>query len=324
MDWFIVFCLFGTTALVIASYCMGSWTAMRYWQEKLQAANWYEVEAEERAHAAEERCATWMWYLNEAKRLCAERRSRDRKRLGEIVWRLWGERDEAISGLARLQEARIKGMTGQGGVFTVEMQADVVPVIAALLADCLDAQGATNFVAWRLDHPTKGPLDMIIQRVYGKSPLDLRAEAVKERDALVSLLSESHKANNQGVPEPNWVMMASAMQQSLDGHGGTIDEILTAIDSGTIAAEAKAFIEQASAEVQEEAARLAAADEARATKVLDLAKRAAHHFTSDTITPRTEPLSDEELDILVQDDMDAMRDWRETSDQLDGPEKGGE
>ena len=70
--------------------------------------------------------------------------------------------------------------------------------------------------------------------------------------------------------------------------------------------------------------RLAAADEARATKMLDLAKRAAYHFTSDTITPRTEPLSDEELDALVQDDMDAMRDWRETSDQLDGPEKGGD
>lgn len=89
-------------------------------------------------------------------------------------------------------------------------------------------------------------------------------------------------------------------------------------------AEEKAFIEQASVEVQEEAVRLAAADEARATKMLDLAKRAAYHFTSDTITPRTEPLSDEELDALVQDDMDAMRDWRETSDQLDGPEKGGD
>lgn len=29
MDWFIVFGLFATTALVIASYCMGSWAAMR-------------------------------------------------------------------------------------------------------------------------------------------------------------------------------------------------------------------------------------------------------------------------------------------------------
>jgi hypothetical protein len=302
MDWFIVFGLFATTALVIASYCMGSWTAMRYWQEEVQAAHRYEVEAEERAHAAEEMCEAWksrwnaiqdrsayilrsisepapdddpsLWLGILAIRMQKER-TRDRKRLGEIIWRLWGERDEAISGLARLQEARIKGMTGEGGVFTVEMQADVVPVIAALLADCLDAQGATNFVAWRLDHPTKGPLDMIIQRVYGKSPLDLRAEAVKERDALIALLSESHKANNPGVPEPNWVMMASAMQQSLDGHGGTIDEILTAIDSGTVAIEAKAFIEQASVEVQEEAVRLAAIDWDRVERALTEAKEAA-------------------------------------------------
>ena len=292
--WFIVFGLFATATVVIASYSIGYWTAKRYWREKVQAAHRYEVEAEERAHAAEEMCEAWksrwnaiqdrsayilrsisepapdddpsLWLGVLAIRMQKER-TRDRKRLGEIIWRLWGERDQ---------------------------------MHAAILA-------------------------------YGNNPagfdygvLDAVERLEKERDALIALLSESHKANNPGVPEPNWVMMASAMQQSLDGHGGTIDEILTAIDSGTIADDAKAFIEQASVEVQEEAVRLAAADEARATKMLDLAKRAAYHFTSDTITPRTEPLSDEELDALVQDDMDAMRDWRETSDQLDGPEKGGD
>jgi len=208
-----------TATVVIASYSIGYWTAKRYWREKVQAAHRYEVEAEERAFQAEERCAdwmerctTWMNYLNDAKRFFAERQSRDRKRLGEIIWRLWGERDQ---------------------------------MHAAILA-------------------------------YGNNPagfdygvLDAVERLEKERDALIALLSESHKANNPGVPEPNWVMMASAMQQSLDGHGGTIDEILTAIDSGTVAAEAKAFIEQASAEVQEEAARLAAIDWERVERALN-------------------------------------------------------
>jgi len=119
------------------------------------------------------------------KRLKAKLRSR-----AETIKRLDGALDEYEKFIDR-QAALIRDLGSPDvtemhytpGKMDIQMRSKLVTIWAESMAEILDGEGALNVVEFTVIHPEKGPLTLTLQRQFGKSPMQLYAEAKRELDA---------------------------------------------------------------------------------------------------------------------------------------------
>jgi len=81
----------------------------------------------------------------------------------------------------------LKKMYIERGKWDVSMEGDFVPILADMLYQFFVDQGGVNYVEMRLTpkNPEEcGPLALILQRVYGKTPAELKTEYEEENKRL--------------------------------------------------------------------------------------------------------------------------------------------
>jgi len=99
--------------------------------------------------------------------------------LNTEIDRLKGHAESVITDL-RLRSQEVKD-----GKFclNVETRHELMTVLAASLANILSSAGASNYVEFTVAHPDFGPLTLTLQRQQGKTPGQVAAEVIAERDA---------------------------------------------------------------------------------------------------------------------------------------------
>lgn len=111
-----------------------------------------------------------------------------------VIERLTRERDEArkdalIANRALrsmiLQDTKIEELEGK---ITVDQTQEIGQEFARLMFSMLQSVGAANCLEWIVEHPSEGRLTLTLQRCQGKSPMDLRNEAVERYQAIESIV----------------------------------------------------------------------------------------------------------------------------------------
>ncbi|NBD11806.1 hypothetical protein [Corallococcus silvisoli] len=73
--------------------------------------------------------------------------------------------------------------------------------MAEALVTFFRGEGATNYVEFKVHHPTDGDFILCIQRASGKTPHELRQDAESERDALRAQVAEVTNAAHKVVSD---------------------------------------------------------------------------------------------------------------------------
>jgi len=92
------------------------------------------------------------------------------------------------------------GPDAKSGGFAFKFEGGACGIMAAAFAGQLKGTGAPNFIEMNFTHPEiDGPIAVTIQRVNGKSPGQLRSEAVAQRDELLAALKEIRNLSAAGL-----------------------------------------------------------------------------------------------------------------------------
>lgn len=89
-------------------------------------------------------------------------------------------------------EAYFAGMnpTVDGNGMELELSGDACQILAESFAGQFEGSGAINFLEVNLSHASVGPMSVTIQRVHGKTPGQLRSEALAELAKTKELLAQ--------------------------------------------------------------------------------------------------------------------------------------
>jgi hypothetical protein len=98
------------------------------------------------------------------------------------------------------------------GKLDVEMRSKLVSMLAGTMAELLDGEGAGNLIEWGFSNPEKGPMTLTLQRQFGKTPMQLYAEAKRELKAAAveserlrkALLCETCEGRGYTTREGGW------------------------------------------------------------------------------------------------------------------------
>jgi hypothetical protein len=114
-----------------------------------------------------------------------------------VVERLTRERDEArkdalVANRALrsvlLQDTVIEELEGK---ITVDQTQSIGQEFARLMFSMLQSVGAPNCLEWVVEHPSEGKFTLTLQRCRGKSPMELRNEAVDRAKHLENIIRTS-------------------------------------------------------------------------------------------------------------------------------------
>ena len=90
-------------------------------------------------------------------------------------------------------EATLRDLSFGNGFIKATFEGGAVQLMVDALADQFVESGAANYIEMQFHSEATGPLLFTLQRVDGKTPHQLRAEAEKERDALRNKIERMEK-----------------------------------------------------------------------------------------------------------------------------------
>lgn len=160
-------------------------------------------------------------------------------RIAPVVWP-WGEVRRLRAAVDDLKRLDIDHLDLKPGSMSMEARGRLVPFFAHALSEVMDAEGAPNCIEWEATHPTKGPLILSMRRAFGKTPMQLRNEALKqlgEAEAAAVLLRDAIRDHKRRVRESSpWVAdeilwKVLGEEDSKDGRGRRRDHDLSPPDS---------------------------------------------------------------------------------------------
>jgi hypothetical protein len=74
-------------------------------------------------------------------------------------------------------DPRLLGIEAHNGMLEIGLKGGAAQMLAAMFVQLLDERGAQNYVEVHFLDPKHGPIDVTVQRRYGKRPTDKLREA---------------------------------------------------------------------------------------------------------------------------------------------------
>lgn len=91
-------------------------------------------------------------------------------------------------------EAYLQGMNPTDEGMAVQLSGIACQMLAASFAGQFVGSGAVNYLEVHMEHPEIGDFNVTIQRKHGKTPGQMKAEAIQQRDQLRAALAAIIKA----------------------------------------------------------------------------------------------------------------------------------
>lgn len=95
-----------------------------------------------------------------------------------------------------IPEAELVEMHYDKNGLNFTMKHPIIPTIAEHLAEAFKAAGGINFVSFEIDHTDLGPLELVMQRRWGKTPANM---AHRYRIALERVRDEGAPAKFENI-----------------------------------------------------------------------------------------------------------------------------
>lgn len=121
-------------------------------------------------------------------------------------------------------EAYLHGMSPTGEGMNVGLSGLACQMLAASFAGQFVGSGAVNYLEVHMEHPEIGDFNVTIQRKHGKTPGQMKAEAIQQRDQLLAALEKYEAAFDslfvQCCSNPIWNAWGGQIDLSLlnDAH----------------------------------------------------------------------------------------------------------
>ena len=106
------------------------------------------------------------------------------------IERLRSENEQLRQALAEktVNETMLRDLSIKNGSLNASFEGGAAHLLADAFADQFIESGATNYLEVHLSSKETGPIVVTLQRINGKTPHQLRAEAERERDELLEAL----------------------------------------------------------------------------------------------------------------------------------------
>lgn len=98
-------------------------------------------------------------------------------------------------------QTMLTGMQFGNGSATIELEGGACGLLAASFADQFKRSGAVNFLELQMGHPDLGEFVVSMQRLQGKTPAQLKAEAERQRDELLEVLQAIVAEDDEAIKE---------------------------------------------------------------------------------------------------------------------------
>lgn len=111
--------------------------------------------------------------------------------LREQSVRLIKQLEDCQAECRRMTEVRLKALEyREGGEIQMELACEVLPIISAGMVKAFKDMGGINYVEWKVGSPEIGPFTLTMQRLNGKTPGTMKAEADARAADLASQLAQ--------------------------------------------------------------------------------------------------------------------------------------